>query len=67
MTGVPALTKTSKRACLSLGALAKTLHETNISESDRVVKRLETWLEPYNHSKILLCLQKQIFFNSMLD
>ena len=43
--------KTGRRACLSLGALAKNLHETNVTLSDRLVDRLEKWLEPHNESK----------------
>ena len=46
------MTKTGKRACLSLGAMAKTLHETNTTVSDRIVERLEAWLEPHNQSKL---------------
>ena len=42
---------TGRRACLSLGALAKNLHETNVTVSDRLVERLEKWLEPHNESK----------------
>ena len=49
--GVPSMTKNGKRACLSLGAIAKSLHETNITESDRIVERLEIWLEHHNQSK----------------
>ena len=44
------MTVTGKRACLSLGAMAKSLHETNITESDRIVERLEAWLKPHNQS-----------------
>ena len=36
---------------MSLGALAKNLHETNVTVSDRIVERLEKWLEPHNESK----------------
>ena len=49
--GTPELTVTGKRACLSLGALAKSLHEVNVTESDRIVERLENWLKPHNQSK----------------
>ena len=47
------MTRTGRRACLSLGAMAKTLHEINLPESDRIVERLEAWLEPHNQSKLL--------------
>ena len=45
------MTVTGKRACLSLGALVKALHEINVTESDRIVERLEVWLKPHNQSK----------------
>ena len=46
------MTTAGKRACLTLGAIAKTLHEINLPESDRIVERLEAWLEPHNQSKL---------------
>ena len=52
------MTKTGKRACLSLGALAKSLHVINITESDRIVQRLEAWLKPHNQSKSPYVLMK---------
>ena len=45
------MTKTGKRACLSLGAMAKSLHVLNVTESDNIVNRLETWLKLHNESK----------------
>ncbi|WAR20843.1 hypothetical protein MAR_014817 [Mya arenaria] len=47
----PTLTKTRKRACLSLGAMAKSLHDNNLTESDRIVERIEHWLNIHNESK----------------
>ncbi|KAH3823827.1 hypothetical protein DPMN_125650 [Dreissena polymorpha] len=49
----PALTKTRKRACLSLGAMAKSLHERNTTESDRIVERIENWLDHHNENRIV--------------
>ncbi|WAR20850.1 CRB-like protein [Mya arenaria] len=47
----PTLTKTRKRACLSLGAMAKSLHDRNLTESDRIVERIEHWLDHHNESR----------------
>lgn len=47
----PTLTKNRKRACLSLGALAKSLHHQNLTESERIVERIENWLEHHNETK----------------
>jgi hypothetical protein len=47
----PTLTKTRKRACLSLGAMAKSLHDKNMTESDRIVEKIENWLDHHNESK----------------
>ncbi|XP_052224342.1 uncharacterized protein LOC127839993 [Dreissena polymorpha] len=47
----PALTKTRKRACLSLGALAKSLHDLNTTVSDRIVERIENWLDHHNETR----------------
>ncbi|XP_052259562.1 uncharacterized protein LOC127863913 [Dreissena polymorpha] len=47
----PALSKTRKRACLSLGAMAKSLHDRNTTESDRIVERIENWLDHHNETK----------------
>ncbi|WAQ98199.1 hypothetical protein MAR_022572, partial [Mya arenaria] len=44
----PTLTKTRKRACLSLGAMVKSMHNSNMSESDRIVERIENWLDHHN-------------------
>ena len=48
------MTKNGKRACLSLGAMAKSLHDTNTTESERLIKRLEDWLEYHNESKCVI-------------
>ena len=50
----PALTKTRKRACLSLGAMAKSLHDKNLTESDRIVEKIENWLDHHNQSKFFV-------------
>ncbi|KAL4222205.1 hypothetical protein ACF0H5_018243 [Mactra antiquata] len=47
----PGLSKTRKRACLSLGAMAKSLHTRNITESDRIVERIESWLDHHNETR----------------
>ncbi|XP_045189288.2 uncharacterized protein LOC123546793 [Mercenaria mercenaria] len=47
----PTLSATRKRACLSLGAIAKSLHNKNVTESDRIVGRIETWLNIHNEKK----------------
>ncbi|WAR20774.1 hypothetical protein MAR_014748 [Mya arenaria] len=47
----PTLTKTRKRACLSLGAMAKSLYDRNLTESDRIVERIEHWLDHHNQNR----------------
>ena len=50
-TETPVLTKTRKRACLTLGGLAKSLHDKNLTKSDLIAEKIENWLDYHNECK----------------
>lgn len=48
------MTLTQKRACLTLGALAKNLRDTdNDTEAQRIIDKFETWLGIHNESMFM--------------
>ncbi|XP_033747032.1 uncharacterized protein LOC117332256 [Pecten maximus] len=57
--GSDALTKTQRRACLTLGSLAKVVKETDPQKSENIISRMETWLELHNETKSAPILQQR--------
>ena len=55
-TETPVLTNNRRRACLTLGALARSLHDKNLTKSDYIVDRIEHWLDYHNESTTCICV-----------
>ncbi|XP_069134862.1 uncharacterized protein [Argopecten irradians] len=49
--GSEILTKTQRRACLTLGSLAKAIRKTDPERSDTIISKLEAWLGLHNETK----------------
>ena len=57
ITGTRNLTRTEKRACLTLGALARTISKTDKEQADRIVEKIESWIHGQDkHSNELIGL-----------